>query len=127
MLTEDATFSMPPQPTWYGGEGGRQEMEAFMAGGPLSGEWRWKHILTTANGQPALAFYCWYEPARAYIPFALNVLRFRESKIDDVTCFITRSIEADEPERYARRPEEPPDPRRLEDFFGRFGLPERVE
>lgn len=127
MLTEDATFSMPPQPTWYGGEGGPGEMAAFMAAGPLSGEWRWKHLPTTANGQPALAFYSWYEPERAHIPFALNVLRFRGDKIDDVTCFITRSIEADEPERYARWPEEPPDPRRLEDFFHRFGLPERIE
>lgn len=127
MLTEDATFSMPPQPTWFGGEGGPEEMAAFMAGGPLSGEWRWKHILTTANGQPALAFYCWYEPEGAHIPFALNVLRFREDRIDDVTCFITRSIEATERERYARWPEEPPDPRRLEDFFYRFGLPERIE
>jgi RNA polymerase sigma-70 factor (ECF subfamily) len=127
MLTEDATFSMPPQPTWFGGDGGPVEMAAFMAGGPLSGEWRWRHILTTANSQPTLAFYCWYEPEQAHIPFALNVLRFRDRKIDDVTCFITRSIEADERERYARWPEEPPDPRRTEDFFHRFGLPERIE
>jgi hypothetical protein len=63
-LTEDATFWMPPQPTWFGGEGGPEEMAAFMAGGPLSGAWRWKHVLTTADAQPTLAFYCWYEPER---------------------------------------------------------------
>ena len=42
--------------------------------------------LTTANGQPALAFYSWDEPDGAYVPFALNVLSFDADarKISDV-------------------------------------------
>ena len=127
MLAADATFSMPPLATWYGGPGGHPELADFMAVGPLSGEWDWRHILTTANGQPALAFYSWYEPDRCYRPFALNVLAFRDRRISDVTCFICRSIEATERERYGRFPEEPLDERRTRDFFLRFGLPERIE
>ena len=127
MLTDDASFSMPPLRVWYGGAGGPEEMAAFMRVGPLSGEWDWRHILTTANGQPALGFYCWYEPDGAHRPFALNVLELRGERISDVTCFATRAIEATDRERYGRWPEEPLDERRARDFFYRFGLPERLE
>jgi RNA polymerase sigma-70 factor (ECF subfamily) len=56
MLTEDAAFSMPPLRTWFGG---RDEIATFLAGWPLSGQWRWRPIQVRANGQPALAFYSW--------------------------------------------------------------------
>ncbi len=127
MLTEDATFSMPPLATWYGGAGGPEELTAFMKVGPLSGEWDWIHRLTTANGQPALAFYAWSEQEGAYLPFALNVLSFRGEKVADVTCFICRSTESDDPDAYLRFPEEPVDPLAYDKFFGRFGMPERIE
>ena len=47
------------------------------------------------------------------MPFALNVLSFDADtrKISDVTCLITRSIESDDPESYARFPEQAVDPR----------------
>ena len=127
MLTEDACFSMPPLRSWYGGEGGEAEMAAFLGIGPLSGEWDWRHLQVSANGQPALAFYSYYEPEGAHIPFALNVLSLRERRISDVTCFACRSIESGDPAAYARWPEEPPDARRLEDFFLRFGVPARLD
>jgi RNA polymerase sigma-70 factor, ECF subfamily len=127
MLTEDATFSMPPLASWYGGPGGPEELAAFFRVGPLSGEWRWRHVEVQVNGQPALAFYEWDEGEEAYLPFAVNVLSFRDGKISDVTCFVCRSIESDDPETYARWPEAPIDRRRLEDFYLRFGLPERLE
>lgn len=127
MLTDDSSFSMPPLRTWYGGVGGAAEMVDFLGIGPLSGEWDWRHRLVHANGQPALAFYAYYEPEGAHIPFALNVLSFRDRRISDVTCFVCRSIESADPAAYARWPEEPPDPRRLEAFFLRFGLPARIE
>jgi len=127
MLTEQATFSMPPMDTWFGGPGGHPELAGFLRTGPLSGEWRWKHLLTKANGQYALAFYCWYEPDRTHRPFALNVLSFADTKISDVTCFINRSIASADPEDYLRFPEQPLDRRRTEDFFLRFGLPERID
>jgi hypothetical protein len=80
-----------------------------------------------ANGQPALAFYSWDEDARAYLPFALNVMSFRGNEVSDVTAFIVRSTGATEPEAYERFPDQPFDPRRLAGTFERFGLPERLE
>jgi RNA polymerase sigma-70 factor (ECF subfamily) len=127
MLTEEATFSMPPMDSWYGGPGGHPDLRGFLRAGPLTGEWRWRHLLTRANGQYALAFYCWYEPDRTHRPFALNVLSFEGRRISDVTCFINRSIESDDPDAYVHFPNEPLDPRRTEDFFLRFGLPDRID
>jgi len=123
MLSQDASFSMPPLSSWYSGS----ELPGFMEVGPLSGEWRWRHLVTQANGQPTLAFYCFYEPEGAHLPFALNVLSFRELQISDVTCFACRSIESAEREAYGRWPDEPLDPRRAVDFFERFGLPARLD
>lgn len=127
MLTEQATFSMPPIVSWFGGEGGHTDLRGFLEQGPLTGDWRWKHILTRSNGQYALAFYCWYEPDRTHRPFALNVLSFGDGKISDVTCFINRSIESEDPEDYVRYPEQPLDERRTHDFFLRYGLPDRID
>ena len=123
MLTEDATFSMPPLRSWYGGP----DLPGFLAVGPLSGEWRWRHLRTVANGQPALAFYAWDDAEQTHLPFALNVLTVRERRISDVTAFVARSIDSPDREAYARWPEEPLDPQRLVAFFGRFGLPGRVD
>jgi RNA polymerase sigma-70 factor (ECF subfamily) len=128
MLTEDAAFSMPPLATWYGGAaGGHAELTDFMHVGPLSGEWRWRHVGVQANGQPALAFYSWDEEQGTHLPFALNVLTLRGDRISDVTAFICRSIESSDREAYARYPEEPLEPRLLTAYFENFGLPARVD
>jgi RNA polymerase sigma-70 factor (ECF subfamily) len=124
MLTDDATFAMPPAPSWHRG---RQALTAFLRVGPLSGDWRWRHVFVRASGQPALAFYSWDEPEGAYLPFALNVLTIRGDRISDVTAFIARSTESSDPETYRRWPEEPIVPERFVDFFERFGLPERLD
>ena len=129
MLSEDARSSMPPLSSSFGGAGEHRELTGFMITGPLSGDWDWRHILrrsqTASRPWPSTS---WYEPDGAYVPFALNVLSFDADarKISDVTCFITRSIESDDPESYARFPEQAIDPRRLEDFFLRFGLPASI-
>ena len=123
MLTEDACFSMPPAPSWHRGT---QQLIGFLEVGPLSGDWRWRHVLVHANGQPTLAFYCWHEERRAYLAFALNVLTIRDRKVSDVTAFIARSTEPSDPEPYKRWPEEPMIPERFADFFERFGLPEEL-
>lgn len=54
MLTEDATFAMPPLPSWYG------DATRLPHGQPLSslsGAWRWRTAGVRANAQPALGFY----------------------------------------------------------------------
>jgi RNA polymerase sigma-70 factor, ECF subfamily len=123
-LAEDATFAMPPLATWFSG---RDEIRIWMAASPLSGAWRWKPLLTNANGQPALAFYSWDDDEGCYLPFALNVLTLRGGEISDVTAFITRVAPSADREVVARLPEHPADPRSLAAAFENFGLPERLD
>ena len=122
MLAHDATFAMPPLATWYRT---REGIATWASLSPMSGAWRWRAVLTRANGQPALAFYAWDGDA-AYLPFALCVLSFRGAEITDVTAFIVRSTESPDPESYERFPEQPYDAQRLATAFGRFGLPDRL-
>ena len=65
--------------------------------------------------------------SRAYMPFALNVISLRGPEIANVTAFIARSAEPREPEAFERYPEEPPDATKVDSFFGRFGLPARLD
>jgi RNA polymerase sigma-70 factor, ECF subfamily len=123
LLVQDATFAMPPLSTWYRT---REGIAIWARDHPMSGAWRWRPVLTRANGQPALAFYCWDEGAAAYLPFALNVLGFRGDRVSDVTAFIVRATDAEEPEAYTRFPEQPMNPRALSGTFERFGLPARL-
>ena len=108
MLTEDAAFSMPPMRTWFGGpDGGREEIATFLAEYPLNGRsGAGSRSRSSANGQPALAYYAWDDDAGAYLPFALNVLTLRGERISDVTAFIVRSTEDPDPEVLARMPEQ---------------------
>jgi RNA polymerase sigma-70 factor, ECF subfamily len=123
LLVEDASFAMPPLTTWYTP---RNVIELWARKSALSGTWRWRALLTRANAQPALAFYAWDEQTGAYLPFALNVLSFRDGLISNVTAFIIRSIDTADPHGYQRFPERPIDSRRLTGTFERFGLPDRV-
>jgi RNA polymerase sigma-70 factor, ECF subfamily len=124
MLTDDACFAMPPLASWYRGT---EALRGFLEVGPLSGEWKWRHLYVRANGQPALAYYEWDDEAGAYLPFALNVLTLRGEQISDVTAFICRSTESDDPESYRRFPEEPIDAERLAVTFENFGVPARLD
>jgi RNA polymerase sigma-70 factor, ECF subfamily len=120
MLVEDATFAMPPLSTWYET---RQGIAIWAQASPMSGAWRWRSVLTRANGQPSLAFYNRDDDAGIYQPFALNVLSFRGDQVSSVTAFIVRSIASPDPESYVRFPDQAMDPRRLAGTFERFGLP----
>jgi RNA polymerase sigma-70 factor (ECF subfamily) len=123
MLSEDASFSMPPLRSWFGGRDG---IATFLAGWPLSGTWRWAVVRAHANGQPALGFYTFNDDEQNYQPFALNVLTLRGEQISDVTAFVARSTQLPEREVYARWPDQPADPDRMLAAFERFGLPARV-
>jgi RNA polymerase sigma-70 factor, ECF subfamily len=123
MLSEDAAWSMPPLPAWFHG---REALAAFLRGGPLSGDWRWKHIPVWANCQAARGVYSWYEPDRCYRPFALEVITFEGEKIKDVVSFITRSTASRDEEFYLRYPEQVQDEERFV-AFQRFGLPDRLD
>jgi RNA polymerase sigma-70 factor (ECF subfamily) len=123
MLAEDAAWSMPPLASWYRGH---DDLRGFLHVGPLSGEWRWRHLPAHASGQAAVGCYTWHEDEGAFLPFALDVLTLEGSKIREVTAFIARSPEGDA-EVFARWPDQPPDPSRVESIFGRIGLPDRLD
>ena len=82
VLTEDASWEMPPIPTWFVG---RSTVVAFLAsrqriiGGMLA-------IPTTANGQPAFAFYA-RDAGGARRPHALHVLTLTEAGISRIVSF----------------------------------------
>jgi len=124
MLSEQATFAMPPLRSWFGP---RDQIREFLAGYPLSGLWRWRVVRSRANAQPALAFYAWDDDAQAYLPFALNVLTFEEELISNVTAFVNRSIEPTERTAYHRWVDQPADAQRLTGTFEIFGLPDRLD
>jgi RNA polymerase sigma-70 factor, ECF subfamily len=124
MLAQDASWSMPPLASWYRGH---EDLAVFLAVGPLSGNWRWRHVRTTANGQPAVGCYTWREDEGCYRPFALDILSLRGGQISEVTAFITRSIEGRDREDFARWPDQPPDAAKVKSIFARLGLPDRVD
>ena len=122
MLTEDAAWSMPPLASWYGGI---EEVEVFLRTKPLSGEWRWRHRPTVANGQLAVGTYTWMEGQSTHVPFSLDVLTLAGDRIREVTAFVVRP--ADTPDGYSRWPDRAADPSRVEAVFRRFGLPDHVD
>jgi RNA polymerase sigma-70 factor (ECF subfamily) len=124
MLAEDAAWSMPPLATWYRG---REQLTAFLSEGPLSGDWRWRHLPTSANGQAAVAAYAWQAGEGAHLPFALDVLTFEGTQIKEVTAFIARSPQGDDGRVIARWPAHPPDPAKVAALFERFALPSRLD
>ncbi|WP_205696767.1 sigma-70 family RNA polymerase sigma factor [Conexibacter sp. SYSU D00693] len=123
MLAEEAAWSMPPLPVWFDG---RDAIRGFLARGPLSGEWQWKHLHTTVNGQPASAAYCHHPQFGDFRPFALDVLTLDGERIRSVTSFVVRDTPVKDRDFYERWPEKDADTERLREAFAAFGLPERL-
>jgi RNA polymerase sigma-70 factor, ECF subfamily len=83
LLTEDATWSMPPIPTWFRG---LEAIAAFCADAPFN--YRWRCRPAQANGQLALGCYWWVETAGAYVAYSLNVFDLRDDRISSIVSFI---------------------------------------
>ncbi len=122
MLAEDATFAMPPLSVWYSS---RDNVVEWARRYSINGEWQWKVVVTTANAQPALAFYAWDAATGAHVPFALNVLSLRDGLVSDVTAFIVRGTDSPDEDAYVRFPEQPMHARHA-DLYERFGLPAQL-
>src|SRR5215472_7920813 len=84
MLTEEATWSMPPEPAWFRGH---EAIREFLLGGPLCV--RWRHRPVRANGQLAVGCYFYDEASDGYIPWVIDVLTLEGDKIAAVTAFLT--------------------------------------
>jgi RNA polymerase sigma-70 factor (ECF subfamily) len=96
ILAEDATYSMPPLPTWYRG---RADIADFLRRQPMVE--RWRFLPAQANGQLAFGTYRWDEDLGGYRPGGLDLLALRGLEIVEVVSF----LEAD---------------------FPTFGLPDRI-
>jgi RNA polymerase sigma-70 factor, ECF subfamily len=87
LVTEDATFTMPPYTDWYRGREAVGD-SWLMPGGPPP---RLRYVPTTANGQPALGTYR-RDPGGSYRPIALDVLTLDGARIVDITAFRTPEV-----------------------------------
>jgi RNA polymerase sigma-70 factor, ECF subfamily len=83
LLTEDATWSMPPIPTWFRG---RQAIREFLVRYPLTQ--RWKHYPTRASGQLAVGCYLFDQGKGRFTPAVIDVLTLDGEKISAVTGFL---------------------------------------
>ena len=124
MLAEDAAWSMPPLATWYRGD----RIPDFLSVGPLSGDWKWRHVPTHANGQLAVGCYTWDDDEGAFMPFCVDVLTLDGDRIKEVTAFIVKATKPeDDREYYKNFPDQATDARAKSIVFDRFALPDRVE
>jgi RNA polymerase sigma-70 factor (ECF subfamily) len=123
MLAEDAAWSMPPLSAWFDG---LEEIRGFLRIGPLSGEFRWRHVPARVNGQAAVGSYSWVESEQAYLPFALDVLTLDGDRIKEITSFIVRTTTGDDPAFYASWPAQAIDADGAA-AFQRFGLPAQLD
>ncbi len=90
MLTEGATFAMPPTAAWFDG---REAIAAGLRAGPLDGERRWRMIPTRASGQLAVTAYLWDE-AVGYAPHSVAVLTLEGPLVDRVYAYHDASAPA---------------------------------
>jgi RNA polymerase sigma-70 factor, ECF subfamily len=100
LLREDVRLAMPPHPTWFDG---REAILVAMraAFDPQFGSLR--AIVTGANGQPAVAHYLRAPGEAEYRALAIDVLRFEDGRVAEITSF--------------------PEP----ELFAAFGLPPLLE
>jgi RNA polymerase sigma-70 factor (TIGR02960 family) len=85
LLTEDALFTMPPQPARYVG---REAIGAFLAIGPSGGRLdRYRFVPTRANRQPAVAAYYRAGDEGAYHAHAVIVLAIAGGEIASLVRF----------------------------------------
>jgi RNA polymerase sigma-70 factor (ECF subfamily) len=111
MLTEDATWSMPPHPTWFRGE---PSIRDWLIRDPFSV--RWKHLPAQANGQLAVGCYVFDQDQGDYRAGVIDVLTLDGDRIAAVTGFVTFDLV------------DLPGGRQITgaETFARFGLPARL-
>lgn len=93
LLSEDATWSMPPFPEWYQG---REAIRSLLV---QCGHVEWRHLPARVNGQLAVACYSRDPATGDYEAAVIDVLTLRGDQIASVTAFVDS------------------------DLFPRFGLP----
>jgi RNA polymerase sigma-70 factor (ECF subfamily) len=127
MLTRDATWSMPPLPTWYRGH---QAIRQWLVAIPLT--YRWQHRLARANGQLAVGCYLFHQAKRRYTPAVIDILTLDGAKITGVTGFLAAELSTELPPAAPNPDDGTHDPLAAAargswmsgpQLFSRFGLP----
>jgi RNA polymerase sigma-70 factor (ECF subfamily) len=98
LLRDDVRSSMPPTP---GLHVGRDAVVSDWVESGFEDMGQLRAVLTSANRQPAVAFYVWQEREGAYLPLTIDVLRVAGGAITEIVTF-------------------------HDDQFPRLGLPERL-
>jgi RNA polymerase sigma-70 factor, ECF subfamily len=110
LLAEDATFTMPPLPTWYRGH---DSIARFLTRYALRD--RWRLVPARANGQLSFGCYAWDAQTGSHLALSLDVLTLQGTRATEVTSFVTPYTQGPARERFAT------------DVFQRFGLPDRFD
>ena len=76
---------MPPLPHWYTG---LRAVTDFATRVPLTSCGSWRHLPTTANGQPAIACYLRNPTSDTHDAWSINVFTVRDDRIAEITSFI---------------------------------------
>lgn len=87
LLTSEATFSMPPIPSWYQGP---DEIHALVMRTIFAGagaDRRWRLLPTKANLQPAFGLYRWVDDEKVFKAYGIQVLTLKGYQITDVISF----------------------------------------
>lgn len=91
LLKEDATFSMPPIPSWYRGTNAiRALIEKTIFGD--AADKRWVLLPTRANGQSAFGLYQKDEKQGVYQFYGIQVITFEYQEIADIITFRHRTL-----------------------------------
>ncbi len=90
LLCTDATFAMPPSPSWYYG---REAIGLFIDRNLFTGSTRrWQMRPTRANGQPAFAVYEDRDDSGKYFGSGIQVLTLAKGQIQDISTFLNPSL-----------------------------------
>jgi RNA polymerase sigma-70 factor (ECF subfamily) len=84
LLHEDATFEMPPMPTWFRG---RADIGRFLGAQVLVSPGEFAAVPAIANGQPAFAIYRRAQVG-AHRAYCIQVLALRDSRITAIVAFL---------------------------------------
>ena len=79
---------MPPWASWFNG---LDAITVFLRDEALNGA-TWRHVITHANGQPAVGCYILEGDADRYLPAVIDVLTLDGDRIASVTAFVSPAI-----------------------------------
>jgi RNA polymerase sigma-70 factor, ECF subfamily len=88
LLTDDATITMPPRPTWFRG---KEDIAAFLSERIVPGS-RWRLVPASASGQLAFGNYGWDDEKDRWVLHLINVLTLSERGIEDSTAFLDADV-----------------------------------